>query len=213
MSWRLAKCLEVLRKQVNVKYPNRSKDSDGSIGDANHASRSSDHNPWITGLDGVPVVSAIDITHDPANGFNSYAFADMLKANRDPRIKYIISNHRIWNPSISDAWRVYTGPNPHDHHVHISVKDKPEYYDSTQPWTLDSLPPPIGPMPTDKPRRSTVKLGDTGENVRYLQAMLGIPVTEQFDEITLAAVKAFQARYRLVADGIVGPYTWRQLEA
>lgn len=47
MTWRLARGLEHLRAQVNTKWSNRSKDSDGSIGDEAHASRSSDHNPWV----------------------------------------------------------------------------------------------------------------------------------------------------------------------
>lgn len=70
MAWRLAHSLETLRAQVNAKWPNRSKSSDGSIGDASHSSRLSDHNPDPSG-----VVRAIDITHDPLSGFDSYAFA------------------------------------------------------------------------------------------------------------------------------------------
>ena len=45
MTWRLARALEQLRSQVNEKWPNRSKNSDGSIGDTSHAARPSDHNP------------------------------------------------------------------------------------------------------------------------------------------------------------------------
>ena len=45
MSWRLAHGLEKLRSQVNEKWPLRSKDSDGSIGDEHHSARASDHNP------------------------------------------------------------------------------------------------------------------------------------------------------------------------
>ena len=44
MAWRVARSLDVLLGQLNALAPERSKASDGSIGDAAHASRSSDHN-------------------------------------------------------------------------------------------------------------------------------------------------------------------------
>lgn len=65
--WRVASSLLVLRSQVDALWPGRRKDSDGTIGDANHALSDSDHNPWVKdGLMGV--VTAMDITHDPAKG-------------------------------------------------------------------------------------------------------------------------------------------------
>lgn len=139
MTWRLAHSLETLRTQVNLQWPGRSKKDDGSIGDEAHASRSSDHNPWVK--DGsMGVVTAIDITHDPAGGFNSYAFAEMLRLNRDPRIKYVISNRRIVSSETSPwEWRPYHGSNPHDHHVHISVKSDKAHYDNTAEWKIHML--------------------------------------------------------------------------
>ena len=70
MSYRIAKSLGLLAATVNAAAPNRSKASDGWIGDASHAARKSDHNPNRTPGDGIPdgVVCALDITHDPANG-------------------------------------------------------------------------------------------------------------------------------------------------
>jgi hypothetical protein len=41
-------------------FPERSKESDGSIGNAEHSARQSDHNP-----DQFGIVRAIDITNDP----------------------------------------------------------------------------------------------------------------------------------------------------
>src|SRR5262245_17692709 len=55
--WRVARALERMRAQINAAFPQRSKDSDGTIGDAAHASRASDHNAWIVD-DGIGVVSA-----------------------------------------------------------------------------------------------------------------------------------------------------------
>ena len=147
--WRLAKSLEKLRAQVNLARPNRSKSSDGSIGDANHASRTSDHNAWIS--DGtMGVVSAIDITHDPKGGFDSYAFAEWLRTKKDKRIKYVISNRRIFSSVTSPwTWRPYTGSNPHDHHCHVSVQSTKSLYDDTSDWDIAGFftgeaPPPSG---------------------------------------------------------------------
>lgn len=210
MTWRLAKSLEVLRKQVNAEWPERSHDSDGTIGDASHSARASDHNPDTDG-----VVKAMDITHDPAHGFDSYAFADMLRVQRDPRIKYIISNRRIANPDVNNwEWRHYSGSNPHDHHVHISVKRDAVHYDDVSPWQIGAMPttPPIFPSPQPSGRK-TIKLGAIGEDVKYLQRMLGIEDSGMFDLPTEEKVKEFQQKYNLHPDGIVGPYTWRQLEA
>ena len=49
--------------------------------------------------------------------------------------------------------------------------------------------------------------------VEKLQALLRLTVDSQFGPDTKAAVKAFQAAHGLVADGIVGGYTWRELNA
>lgn len=137
MSYRIALALDKLRTQVDKKWPNRGKDSDGWIGDAKHASRSSDHNPYLKDARGIGVVSAIDFTHDPAHGFDSYAFAEMLRQRRDPRIKYVISNGRIFSSLVQPwVWRPYSGSNKHDHHVHISVNSSPKFYDDTKDWNI-----------------------------------------------------------------------------
>ena len=72
MAWRLAKSIKTLLDQVNAENPHRRKDSDGGIGDAAHASRSSDHNPYIV-VKGQGVVRAFDFTHAPETGFDEHA--------------------------------------------------------------------------------------------------------------------------------------------
>lgn len=144
MSWRVAKSLLMLRGQVNVKFPDRKKDWDGTIGDEAHASRSSDHNPWVQDASGG-VVTAMDITHDPAHGVDSYKMAEQLRLSHDPRIKYIISNRRIASSEVSSwEWRLYNGTNPHDHHVHVSVKADVKHYDDEAPWEI----PMLGKVPS-----------------------------------------------------------------
>lgn len=139
MTWRLAHSLVVLRDEADAVAPGRSRASDGTIGDAAHASRSSDHNPYIKDQNGVGVVRALDLTHDPDGGLDSYLLAEevrQLGAAGDPRIRYVISNGRIASPRDGWAWRRYHGPNAHSEHVHVSVVEDQAGYDSTRPWGL-----------------------------------------------------------------------------
>lgn len=132
--WRLAHSLTTLRDQLNKRHPKRSKTHDGSIGDARHAKRTSDHNPWI--MDDIHgVVSALDITHDPKGGCDAHALAEHLRTTKDGRIKYVISNGRIFSAP-GFTWRKYTGSNPHRSHVHISVKGDKRHYDSRALWVM-----------------------------------------------------------------------------
>lgn len=132
MSWpfnpRPAKSLLILRDQYNTKYPSRSKDSDGMLGDELHAARVSDHNPNAQG-----VVTALDITHDPAHGLDIAVESQRLVLNNDPRIKYVIANKRIWEPG--KGWQAYSGTDPHTNHMHVSVNASNG--DLTMPWNIE----------------------------------------------------------------------------
>lgn len=150
MTWRLAKALGAtgtagLLGEVNARAPRRSKASDGGIGDPAHSARSSDHNPCTC----CRVVCARDFTHDPAGGFDSYAFAEWLRARvvADPpekRVKYVISNGRIFSgvgqSHPAGVWRPYRGKNRHDHHVHVSVRHAAPFYDDTRSWDWNAAP-------------------------------------------------------------------------
>lgn len=129
MSWRLARGLERLRQQVNAKHPNRSRASDGTIADRAHSLRVSDHNA------SHGVVHALDLTHDPARGFDVHALAEKIRQSRDPRISYIISNRRIASAKANWAWRPYRQSNPHTKHAHFSIKRAP-FADQTKDWPI-----------------------------------------------------------------------------
>lgn len=60
---------------------------------------------------------------------------------------------------------------------------------------------------------SSLKIGSTGEVVRYVQSVLGITADGQFGPITDRAVRAFQSANGLKIDGIVGPITYGRLGA
>ena len=134
--WRAAASLLVLQAQADKVWPNRSTDSDGTVGDAAHQGRESDHNPWVK--DGsMGVVTALDITHDPASGCDAQKIVDALVFSRDRRIKYLIWNRRIISASVQPwVWRSYSGSNPHDRHFHLSVGSNKALYDDKTTWIL-----------------------------------------------------------------------------
>ena len=117
---KLSKAAEQLRSEINTKYPNRDKRSDGWIGDTAHNARKSDHNPDKQGW-----VRAIDIDSDlvKSSSKESWLLAEQIKTialKGDKRVSYIIHQHRIASPRQNWAWRVYKGSNPHVSHLHIS---------------------------------------------------------------------------------------------
>jgi hypothetical protein len=138
--WRVAAALLKLRMQLNERHPNRAKFNDGSIGDAAHQSRDSDHNPWVRD-ENVGVVTAFDVTHDPASGLNCHSLAETLRSSRDTRIKYVIWNSKIFasyptGATAAWSWRAYGGSNPHDKHLHISVNSDKEQFDLETAWPI-----------------------------------------------------------------------------
>ncbi|HEY7769481.1 hypothetical protein [Longimicrobium sp.] len=136
-AWRTAESLRTLLRQLNAAHPNRSKVHDGTIGDAAHADRKSDHNP-----NADRVVTALDVTHDPRNGPDCGRLALALVASRDPRIKYIIwegrmcRSYRAKDGTAPWTWTPYTGPNKHTKHLHLSVAGEPGLYDDARLWRI-----------------------------------------------------------------------------
>ena len=113
--------IAVLR-QATALWPKRRRTSDGLLPSKAHvlASPTSDHN------DGF----AADLSHDPANGVD----CEMLftRWRDDPRVEYLIWNRRIWSKAKGE--RAYTGANPHDKHIHVSIKRDGKAYKNVTPW-------------------------------------------------------------------------------
>lgn len=195
-SWRLAKGLIKLREQINERWPNRSKISDGSVADARHlAAGTSDHIPNAQG-----VVTAIDVTKDETNGPNTLAITQAL--TQDSRVKYLIYNRRIWKAR-TGIWEPYHGENAHDHHWHLSIKA--DLADDEHTWALD-VNVPVESYPV-------LKRGARGLAVRVLQEKLNVTTDGIFGPLTEAKVKLFQRAHGLKDDGIVGELTWSALLA
>lgn len=128
MAWRPAPSVAAGLAEATRRWPHRSRASDGTIGDAAHAARQSDHNPDARG-----VVHAFDLTHDPAHGVDCEQLASHLVRVRDARVKYLIWNKRICS-STHWAWQPYTGKNPHTHHLHVSIRNTTAAELDTSPW-------------------------------------------------------------------------------
>lgn len=140
--YREAASLKTLRAEIDAYAPDRSTASDGWIGDEAHATRDSDHNPWVIDAQGIGVVRARDITHDPAGGMDCHWLATRLASQlrRLPALRsgaYLIWNRRIISADrLDEGWRTYTGTNPHDKHLHVSVALAPDDYDDTTTWGI-----------------------------------------------------------------------------
>jgi hypothetical protein len=149
---RVAGAAQSILTQASRAWPNRSTASDGTLGDASHSARESDHNP-----DGNGIVHAADLTHDPAHGVDAHAWAEAtrkrVKAGQERRVTYQISNRRIYSENSGWNWIPYSGSNPHEHHVHTSVTDG-ALQDSTAPWFV-----PAGGL-------SVADIGDLMEVIR-----------------------------------------------
>jgi Putative peptidoglycan binding domain len=232
MGWRNCQASLSLVAEINLRWPGRDKSSDGTIGDAAHATRSSDHNPWVT-VAGTGVVRARDVDVDGVDMAALMEHLRKLGAAGDPRLAgggYLISNGRITAPDFR-SWKAYTGVNKHDHHGHVSFSRTPAGFDSQAPWHI--VPPgtalpwtPSGlaaaaaaPAPGGM---ATLTLGMRGDpRVIALQRFLNaygwrpalplLPTTGNYLDQTAAVVRAAQAQCGVTgpdADGrTVGPRT------
>lgn len=98
-------------RQATALRPKRKKASDGLLPSAAHVHQNpnSDHNSGY----------AVDLTHDPKNGIDCVEM--FIKLQDDKRVKYLIFQGRIW--SQAKGVLKYTGSNPHNSHLHISIKE------------------------------------------------------------------------------------------
>jgi hypothetical protein len=111
--------IAVLRQATAI-APLRMKASDGLLPSKAHIHQNpnSDHN---TGY-------AVDLTHDKVAGIDCNDL--FIKLQADPRVKYLIFKGQIW--SKQKGTDNYNGSNPHNKHLHISIKDG--CGDDTSPW-------------------------------------------------------------------------------
>ena len=202
MGVHLAPVLRVLRDEVNQRWPYRDKVSDGWIGDAAHQSRKSDHNPDAD--DGS--VNAIDIDKDGID-----ALLVVRQCITHPSTQYVIFDRTIWSRTRGFRAARYTGSNPHDKHLHVSVSHTRSLEDSTRAWG-------IATARVAKLGDRTLRAGSSGSDVRELQNLANrldarLAVDGRFGPRTDAWVRGFQRSRRLTVDGLVGPKTTAAIRA
>jgi hypothetical protein len=144
--------ISVLRQATALK-PLRKKASDGLLPSAAHIKQSptSDHN---TGL-------AVDLTHDPKNGIDCVDIFEKLKD--DKRVRYLIFQGKIWSKEKAEQGnREYTGSNPHNKHLHISIIStrsndvSPWFYWLDQPKIVNQVIAKVTPVPAKKAYKTEV---------------------------------------------------------
>lgn len=218
MAWRLARSLATLLAEVNQRWPERDRSSDGTIGDPAHAARTSDHNPNAAG-----VVRAADF--DSSGGVGR-TVADHVRSLGARGIHpalghgaYVIFDRRIASADRAWTWREYSGSNPHTTHVHVSVSSNAAGYDSSTGWGLVATRTPW-PLPSwhsfGRNGRNRVTLHDgrdlaDRQHIRRIQTHLGVAADGLYGPATATAVMDWQRRRGIEPHGRVTSREWRRL--
>ncbi len=215
--WYAAPSLVTLRKEVDARWPGRSRASDGVIGDARHAAGSNSHNP--VGSGGGPqvgtrgAVHAMDIT---ASGINVSALLSAVVG--DPRVWYVIHDGRIWSRTTGWASTAHSG-DPHTTHIHVNLRedsqaaavaaenDTRSWFDTGSTASAFLTGPSASSLTTAQTRRLQRALISQGYSIPA-------GATGKYGAQTTAAVAAFQRAQGWSggqADGLAGPETLRRL--
>lgn len=197
---RVAKALDVLRKEINTLYPERDKSSDGALGDQAHAARKSDHNPNSAG-----VVRARDFDKDGIPADRIVKFLISRGKAGDKRCgpgAYVIWNGVIWTATNGWEPRRYTGQNRHDHHFHFSICTDPHYYDSGAGWNLAAY---LSPKPYPTLKYPMGGNGHPSSAVHNMQVIMGLYPDGVFTRKVEDAVKNKQRRLGQRPTGIADP--------
>jgi hypothetical protein len=185
VSWRCGRALDQFIAEARELVPDGRVDT---IGDADHSSRESDHNP----CDCHSAVCAGDVfTYQ----YDCAALAENLRQLAlagDYRIKYVIFNRRIFSgPGQSysaGVWRDYDGANSHTDHLHISLQHGAEQFDRTDRWNVfGATAAGIAPETVEVDVPIFAKL-DTGQTLLVMSGVVSIGSDDDRKEL-LAAVK------------------------
>lgn len=216
--WHLSPSLAALRAEVNKRWPNRDRSSDGAIGDARHQARTNSHNParYPGGPSvGTPgAVHALDVT---ARGIEVGVLLDAVVG--DHRVWYVIHDGQIWSRTTNWVPRRHLG-DPHTTHVHINLREGSQSVavaaeTDTSRWLSGS-----GTRGTTASSRASAASLSTSATRTLQRALISrgfsIPSgpTGWYGPETTRAVAAFQRSQGWRgsgADGIAGALTLRRL--
>jgi hypothetical protein len=228
--WRVAGALLVLLNEVNKRWPDRDKASDGTIGNAAHVAEGwtdSDHNPWVVDANGNGVVRALDVDAGPGlNPDNAHdtigqTVADAaVAAGKAGHPAMGDGSYVIWHGQIASvnsvppwSWRPFDG-DPHTSHPHVSVTTHQAGYDSTKPWGIW----PVEHRHTARKRptlwRSKAKAPRYRDDVKDLQRRLGITPDGVWGPVTSRLLRAFRRHHKLRPwrTAVAGPAVWKFID-
>lgn len=145
----LAPSLVRLRAEIDDRWPNRDRRTDGWYADP-RIRISYGHNPDARGR-----VHAIDVDRD---GINPDWIIDHIHRS-GTGLWYIIWNRRLW--SMTHGWvpYAYHGPSPHTDHTHIEIRHTDAAFYYAGAWgiaaegqgTIGTVPPPANQWGTADP--------------------------------------------------------------
>lgn len=143
----LAPSLVSLRNSINEAFPKRDKRSDGWIGDASHAARTSEHNPcWGCGGYQYGIVRATDTDIDDTDTDRDLRQELLNSTIGHDAVWYVISNGIIYSRTYGFRARTYSGANSHHKHVHVSInKNESSARDLSLKLKPLAKPQPPGP--------------------------------------------------------------------
>lgn len=157
----------------------------------------------------------------PATSNHGWGLALDVAVYIDGQVKALYGS-KAWSYVLANAGRYgFTWESQKEpwHIRYILGDETPQaVLDYEGPLTLPPFHPERGefglyPFVKDMGFFDVLRLGSTGDHVRYLQGVLNLkagncPVTGQMDAHTVSRVKDLQRLFRLTVDGIVGPQTW-----
>ena len=213
MSWVTVPNLDEARDQMDVRFPNRDKGADGSIGDQAHQATASSHNPDITGNpefrdgDSANEVRAHDFDKD-LRSVDGATMEDVvqlwIKLARSGQlwwIRYMIYNKRIWHKRDGYQTREYLGSNQHTDHLHLN-SDFTQAADTVRNtnWHLNELTGGPITVPVGHPLSNLTVDGELGpKTIARWQKVMGTPVDGHISKPS-TLVEAVQRRLRSTVD-------------
>lgn len=209
--WKLAVPLARLLWEVDVRWPARSRASDGSIGNAAHqaeAGRDLDHDgdvdqhDWALASQHLPDTDgwecALDITSadvDPVLVIQAVM--------RHPAAWYVIYDGHIYSRTHGWVRQPYTGPSKHAEHLHVSTLLTRAAKTSTAPW---GLVPVVHPNRTERATMMLYAIDRVGPDGRPVDKA---PADGEPDEIVLREGIAMPDGRRALVQLAGGPATER----